>query len=116
MSLAVLAQGVLVSAPSERTAANGKTFAVAQIRVATDEDPVLASLIVFNDEAKGALLALGKGDSLAVTGRAKLTSWTGRDGESKHGISIVVERAMSAYEVTKRAKAVARSGALSACL
>ncbi len=51
-----------------------------------------------------ALLALHKGDALAIAGRAKLSSWT-KDGEEKHGLSVVADRVLSAYAAGKARKA-----------
>jgi single-stranded DNA-binding protein len=99
MSLTVLAQGVLVADPQRRS---GKTeFATCAMRVATDDGPVLVNMIAFAPEAVAALLALSKGDSLAVTGKAKLTSWT-RDGEEKHGLGVVAEQVLTLYQAGKR--------------
>ncbi len=66
------------------------------------EDSTLVSLVAFSDTAVQALLELRKGDQAAVAGSAKPTSWTGRDGKECHGLSIIVERVMSLYEVRQR--------------
>jgi len=93
MSLHVLASGALIGDPQRREGAKGE-FAIATIR-ASGEETVLVSIIAFGDEAEH-LLKLSKGDQLAVSGRARLTSWTGRDGVEKHGISLVAEQIASA--------------------
>ncbi len=103
--LNVLASGALVSDPRERTTAAGKAYATASMRVPVEDgEAMLASLICFNGDAVQALLALQKGDSLAVTGRAKLSAWA-KDGAQHTGLSIVVERTMSAYAAGKQRKA-----------
>lgn len=107
MALDVLAQGRLVKAAEMRTAKTGKPFAVAKMAVATDGDEsMLCSLIAFRGSAAEALLALGAGDACAVAGQAKVTAWTGRDGEAKTGLSIVVEAVLTAYHVKRRRQAV----------
>lgn len=101
--LSVLASGTLAAAPAERTSAKGSTYATALMRVPCDgEDALLCSLIAFNTGVVESLLALGKGDSLACTGRAKLSSWTAKDGTEAHGLGLVVERIMSAYQLEKK--------------
>lgn len=50
------------------------------------------------------ILALSRGDSVAIAGRAKLSSWQ-KDGEEKHGLSVVADRVMSAYAAGKQRKA-----------
>ncbi len=93
MSLHALAAGTLIADPQKR---EGKSvFAIGTLRVQLDQgESALVSLIAFGDEA-GQLLDYGKGDALAVSGRAKLTEWTGRDGEERHGLSIVVSQLAS---------------------
>lgn len=90
MSLRTLATGTLIADPACRAGAKGP-FTTATIRVEAEAgEAILVSLIGFGGQAEQ-LLAHSKGDALAVGGRAKLTSWTGRDGEQKHGLSVVVE-------------------------
>lgn len=100
--LTVLASGTLVRDPQQRTSAAGKAFATALMRCpAEDAEPTLLSLIAFSEAAVRALLALQQGDALAVAGRAKLTSWE-RDGEQRHGLSVVADQVLTAYHVEKR--------------
>jgi single-stranded DNA-binding protein len=102
MSLTVLALGTLTSDPQERTGGSGKTFVVANLRTATEADAVFVSVVAFSESAMSALLALKKGDSASVTGRAKLTSWTTRDGIEKHGLSITADGVLTPYAVGNR--------------
>lgn len=100
--MAILATGTLAADPQRRQAVNGNAYATALLRVPTDDDSVLVSVICFDAEACDRLLRLGKGDSVSVTGRAKLAAWTRKDGETRHGISVVAEQVMSAYRGRKR--------------
>jgi single-stranded DNA-binding protein len=103
--LNVLAQGVLVSDPRERTSAAGKAFATGLLRVpAEDGEAALVSVIAFAPDAVAALLALAKGDSVAIAGRAKLTSWT-KDNQERHGVSVVADRVLTVYAAGKARKA-----------
>jgi single-stranded DNA-binding protein len=87
----------------------GKTYATASMRVAIDgEEAVLASLIAFSDTAVAALLALTKGDALAVSGRGKLTSWE-KDGQQHHGLSVVADQVLTLYALDKRRKQTAEA-------
>ncbi len=102
MSLAILATGTLVRDPEPRQSRAGKPYATALLRVPTDgEEAVLMSLIAFAADAVEALLAHAKGDSVAVTGRAKFTSWQ-KDGERRQGLSVTVEAVLSPYQLEKR--------------
>ncbi len=101
--LSVLATGTMASDPVSRTTSAGKPYATGLLRVpCEDAEPVLVSMIAFDTAAVEALLAHGKGETLAVTGRAKLSQWTGRDGQEAMGLSIVVDKVLSAYMVDKK--------------
>jgi len=95
MSLHALATGTLTGDPARRSSKSGAEFATATLRAATEVGPILTSIVAFG-EAAAELLRHRQGDALAVTGRAKLTSWTGRDETHHHGISIVAEQIASA--------------------
>ena len=106
MSLDVLINGRLVKPVQQRTASNGSPFAVAQVSVPTEADEsLLASCIAFSRSAVDALLALDKGDAVALAGRAKLSSWTGSDGATKHGLNVTVDAVLTPYHVQRRRKA-----------
>lgn len=103
--LSVLASGTLIADPRRRTSATGNEYCTAALRVACeDSEAIIASLICFDEHAVTALLALSKGDACAVAGRAKLSSWE-KDGQQRHGLSVTVDRVMSAYAAGKQRKA-----------
>jgi single-stranded DNA-binding protein len=108
MSLDILAQGRLVKAPEQRTASNGKPYALAQLSVAMEEGDVLASCIAFSQTAVDGLLALDKGDSCAVAGRAKVGTWTNREGETRPSLSITVDQVLTVYAVRRKRTASQR--------
>jgi single-stranded DNA-binding protein len=118
MSLYLFATGALTSDPQRREGANGP-FTTATIR-ATGDEPVLVSLIAFGTDGER-LFEYSKGDALAVSGRARMTSWPGRDGAEKHGISVVAEQIAAAKPRPKprvpraSARPPARSSARSFC-
>ncbi len=64
----------------------------------------MLSIITFNASAVQALLTLAKGDALAIVGRAKLSTWE-KDGGEKHGLSVVADRVLTAYQAGKQRKA-----------
>ena len=99
--LSVLASGTLVADPVERTARTGRAYTTCSMRCPTDEDAILISLIAFSDSARQALLPLRKGDAASIVGTAKLSSWE-KDGEQKHGLSVIASQVLTAYMVEKR--------------
>jgi len=102
--LSVLCSGSLVSDPRERTTTAGKPYVTASMRVpAEDAEAMLVSIIAFNADTVAAILALQRGDSVAVAGRGKLSSWT-KDGEEKHGLSVVADKVLTVYAAGKQRK------------
>ena len=97
----VMAVGPLVADPQARQGTKGP-FATVAIRTSGD-DAIIVSAIAFNEYAER-LLEFVKGDAIAISGRAKLSSWTGRDGTEKHGISVIVEQVASAKPKPRAAK------------
>jgi single-stranded DNA-binding protein len=103
MSLSVLCQGSLAGDPQSRTSAAGKLYCTALLRVPLDgEESMLTSLIAFESAAVKALMQLHKGDPVSVAGMGKLTSWTGKEGQERRGISITVQSVLSIYQARKR--------------
>jgi single-stranded DNA-binding protein len=98
--------GSLIADPVRRTGTSGKDFGTAQIRCATDDDAFLLSVIAFGDTAE-TLLEHRHGSTLAISGRAKLSSWTGKDGAQHSGMSVVAEQIASA-SAARRADAKRR--------
>ena len=84
-------------------------FATATLRVATEDDAILVSLIAFGDAAE-TVLAHRQGAALAVAGRARLSSWTGKDGTERHGLSVVAEQVASASAARRAARNAGVSG------
>lgn len=107
--LNVLCTGTLTGDPVKRQGTkSGRDFATGSLRTPTEGgEAVLCSLIAFDQDAVDGLMAHARGDSIAITGRAKMNSWAGRDGTEQHGLAVVVERVMSAYQVGKQRKAAA---------
>lgn len=107
--LSILASGTLVNDPVSRTSANGKSYCTCSLRVpAEDADAMLVSIIAFAADAVTAILALQRGDSVAIAGRAGLTSWE-KDGEQRHGLSVVADKVLTAYAAGKARKAARES-------
>lgn len=103
--LTVLCSGTLARDPQARTGAAGKPFATALMRTpCEDAEAILVSVIAFDPQAVRALLALSKGDAVAVAGRAKLSTWQ-KDGETRHGLAVVGDQVLSVYALNQRRKA-----------
>jgi len=108
MSLTVLITGRLIAEPEQRTGAN-KAFTLAKVSAATDDGDVLASVIAFGVAAEQ-LGALSKGDTVAINGRAKLSTWTARDGAFKAGLSVTADSVLTVYHLRRKRQAMATAG------
>src|SRR5690348_13372856 len=100
MSLNALATGSLIADPIRRTSRKGGTFATAALRTATEDGAILVSVIAFGAQAEQ-LPSHRQRDALATPGRANLTTWTGRDGNEKHGVSLAAEQIASTAEAPR---------------
>jgi single-stranded DNA-binding protein len=93
--------GNLAADPARHEGAKGH-FVTGLIRVQPSQgDAFIASIIAFGERGDE-LLLLDKGDSISATGRASLRSWTGRDGASRYGINVVVDRIAAFYQQRPR--------------
>jgi len=95
MTLHVLATGTLTADPVRRTSQTGKLFATGNIRVAADDNAIFVSIVAFGDTAE-TLLRHRQRSTIAVSGRAKMSNWTGKDGNERHSLSVVVDQLASA--------------------
>lgn len=104
-----LITGKLHGTALERTGKSGKPFATAKLKAATHEgETIFVNLLAFADNAQAALLALGDGDAVAVSGSIKPTSWTDKDGNTRVGIDMIAAQVLTSYHVDKRRRAVTR--------
>ncbi len=106
--IAALVSGKLVSEPTQRVGASGKPYTLARVGVSTEGEDCLVSLIAFG--AAGEQLAgLSKGDSISVTGRAKVTKWTKGD-EHRAGLAITVDALLTPYHLQRKRRAMRGGG------
>lgn len=106
-----LAAGKLHAAPVERTSASGKTFATAKLICATGNgESLFVDVLAFAPDARDALLALGTGDSVAITGPLSARVYTDRSGEARPSLSVIAHGVLSPYTVQRRRKAAQDGG------
>lgn len=90
-----MAAGTLIADPQRRTSAKGTEFATATLRAQTDADAVLVSVIAFG-EIGDRLLQLRAGAPVAVSGKASLRTWVGKDGATRVGLSLAASEIAAA--------------------
>ncbi len=102
-----LVSGKLIKDPTLKTGPSGKPYCNFLLSVAVgDETPIIVSGITFGDVAERVAL-LKKGDPLAVIGSLKPSEWLDKTtGETKHGLNITVNNALSPYDIKKRKPAI----------
>jgi single-stranded DNA-binding protein len=106
MSVTALITGRLIADPDRRTGTGGKAFTLAKIAAATEDGDSLVSVIAFGHIADQ-LAALTKGDTVALTGRAKVNTWQDRDGATKAGLSVTADALLTAYHLRRKRQAMA---------
>ena len=71
-----LVSGKLHGQPTQKIAKTGKPLVVAKVRVHAGDADVFVNVIAFSPAACDALLALGEGDAVALTGSLTPKAWT----------------------------------------
>ena len=105
-----LIAGKLYGKPTERTSKTGKPFVVAKVRAATGEgESMFVNVIAFDTAPCTALLALGDGDSVALTGSLTPKTWTDKEGNTRPALDLVAHQVLTAYHVTRRRNAMHQS-------
>ena len=90
-----------------KTSKSNSTYVLATLRVGQGSELVWWRVMAFGDEAREALLALGSGDSVAVSGALRAEIYKPVSGDPKLSLSVLADRVISAKPL-KRGKAAAR--------
>ncbi|WP_429497979.1 single-stranded DNA-binding protein [Paraburkholderia youngii] len=103
--------GALAGAPVEKVSGGGKTYVQAKLRVpVADGESLFVLVSAFDPEVRRALLAHASGDSIAISGAVRLSTWTPpQGGEARVNVSMVAHAVISAY-AAKRKRAAMQGG------
>ncbi|KGC58693.1 single-stranded DNA-binding protein [Burkholderia pseudomallei] len=105
-----LVAGTLVGAVVERTASSDKTFVTCKVRVADgDGENQFVSVVAFDANVKIALLALGDGDSVALSGAMTVGTYEARNGTSRISIKLVASALLTCYNLRQKREAVTQA-------
>lgn len=102
----VLLGGKLTKPPKKGMGKNGKPYCLVSLRAsvhateADDADSVFVSGVAFGTDAE-TLARLDQGDSISITGNAKLQSWE-KEGRPYTGINVQISGVLTPYMVKKR--------------
>lgn len=103
-----LVSGKLHGQPAQKVARTGKPFVVAKVRAHAGDADVFVNVIAFSQAACEALLALGDGDAVALSGSLTPKAWTDRESIARPALDLVASQVLSAYHVTRKRKALER--------
>ena len=103
-----LISGKLQGQAEQRTGSSGKPYTLAKVRAAgSDGESIFVNVIAFSSTAGAALMGLGDGDSLALSGSLKVKVWTDRQGVPKPSLDMIASQVLTAYQASRKRKAVA---------
>ncbi|MFC0128667.1 single-stranded DNA-binding protein [Ralstonia solanacearum] len=104
--------GKVYGTPGERTGQNGTRFVTAKVRaVAGDGESLFVNVIAFNVDARVALLALGDGDSVSLSGTLTPKVWTDKNGDAHPALDMVAHAILTAYHVKRKRHAAQHQAA-----
>lgn len=89
--ITIMLSGNIAKTPEQRTSKNGNPFATATVRTQTAEGDLFASITAFSELAP-ILAGLQRGDPVTIISNAKVTTYQGKDGDAKAGLSITASR------------------------
>ena len=96
--------GRLAKDTQERTTASGKPMAIASLAVdatpnnAETEETVWVSVLAFGKQAE-TMARHKKGEMIAATGRFTQSRWTGKDGQERTSLNLIVDTIVSSRTV-----------------
>lgn len=91
----------------ERTGKSGSTFVTCKVRVTSgDGESMFCNVIAFDNGVRKSLLALGDGDSVAVSGVLTVKVWTDKQGTTHPSINLIAHAVLTSYHVTRKRKAM----------
>ncbi len=94
-----LIAGRLFGIAEERSGQAGSSYVTCKLRAATDDgELIICNVITFNDKVRSALLALGDGDSLSLSGALTPKVWTDKQGKSRPAIDLVAHAIVTARQ------------------
>lgn len=102
-----LIAGRLYGVAKQGTGKTGNTYTTAKVKVASGSgETLLYSVIVFDEKAQAALLALDDGDSAAVSGSLTPKVYEDKNGATRPSLDLVTHAVLTAYRVKSKRQAI----------
>ncbi len=91
-----LIAGRMYGQAEERSGHAGSAYVTCKVRAATDDgDSIFCNVIAFNDAAREALLALGDGDSVSLSGALTPKVWTDKQGKVRPALDLIAHAVLT---------------------
>lgn len=99
--------GQLHDLPQKKQTQAGKPYATAKLRTAAhDGSTMFVNVITFDKTSISQLLALGKGDAVAIAGELIPKLWTDKEGNPRIALDMQTSNIMTPYHHTRKRKAM----------
>lgn len=91
-----LIAGRLFGIAEQRSGQAGSAYVTCKLRAATDDgDWIICNVIAFDERLRSALLALGDGDSLCLSGALTPKVWTDKQGKARPALDLVAHAVLN---------------------
>jgi single-stranded DNA-binding protein len=99
--------GKLHDLPQKKQTQGGKAYATAKVRTpAHDGSSMFVNLITFDKPCISQLLALDKGDAVALTGELMPKLWTDKEGNPRIALDMQASNITTPYHHARKRKAM----------
>lgn len=97
-----LIAGRMYGSADERSGQGGTAYVTCKVKAATEDgDTIMCNVIAFNDAVRSALLTLGDGDSVALSGALTPKVWVDKQGKARPAIDLVAHALLSAHRLSQ---------------
>jgi len=104
-----LIAGCLMGDASRRTDKMGRSYTVARVLARNrDDEEFIVNVIAFDAAPCAAMLALGDGEALSLSGSLTPKVWTDKQGNPRPSLDMVATRVLTAYDTSDQQAAPQR--------
>lgn len=101
--------GRLYGKPQQRTGKTGQPYVTAKLRAADGQgEGQFINVIAFSRSVCDALMAVGDGESVALSGALTPKVWTDNTGSARPSLDLQAHALLTPYHVQRRRQAVAK--------
>lgn len=102
-----LIAGRLYGQAQQRQGQSGSHYVTCRLRVAlADGDTIFCNVIAFDDDLQDALLALGDGDAISLSGALTPKIWEDKQGNTRPAVDLIAHAMLTVYDVQKKREAL----------